>query len=52
MSWLSAAEMAARNVHIMELFAMGYGRRDIAKLVDLTPQRVSQIVNAFGCGWR
>jgi hypothetical protein len=51
-SWISAAEMAARNARIMELFAMGYGRRYIAEVVDLTPARISQIVNAFGYGWR
>jgi hypothetical protein len=53
-SWLTAAEQAARNEHIMELFSMGYGRRYIAEVVDLTPARVSQIVNSFGYtfhGW-
>jgi hypothetical protein len=52
MSWLTAAEIAARNARIMELYAMGFGRRAIAKAVDLTPARVSQIVNSFGYGWR
>jgi len=52
MSWLTAAEQAARNAHIMELYAMGYGRKAIATIVDLTPARVSQIVNSFGYGWR
>jgi hypothetical protein len=51
-SWLTAAEIAARNAKILELFAMGFGRRAIAKAVDLTPQRVSQIVNALGYGWK
>jgi hypothetical protein len=51
-SWLTAAEQAARNEHILELWAMGYGRKAIAAIVDLTPQRVSQIVNSWGYGWR
>lgn len=52
MSWLPAAAIEQRNERILELWAMGASRGEIARLVDLTPQRVSQIVNSFGCGWR
>lgn len=41
-----------RNTQILEWWAMGKDRRWIAAQVDLTPQRVSQIVNSFGSGWR
>jgi hypothetical protein len=51
MSWLTRAEQEKRNEHIMELWAMGYDRQYIAKIVDLTPARISQIVNSFGCGF-
>jgi len=52
MTWLSKAERDARDAHVLELWAMGYSRQEIARWVDLTPQRVSQIVNGFGKGWR
>lgn len=51
-SWLSAAEVEQRNERILELWALGASRAVIAREVDLTPQRISQIVNSFGCGWR
>lgn len=47
-SWFSPAEVEARRARVMELFAMGHGRRYIAEAVGITPQRVSQIVVAFG----
>lgn len=50
--WLTPAEREERNAWIMELWAMGLSREDIAERVDLTVQRVSQIVNSFGAGWR
>jgi hypothetical protein len=50
--WLSREEQESRNVRIMELWALGYSRQAIAERVDLTPQRISQIVNSFGEGWR
>ena len=50
--WLSPDERAERNEWIMELWAMGETREQIAEKVDLTPQRVSQVVNGFGAGWR
>jgi hypothetical protein len=31
---------------------MGWGRKEIAEKVDLTPQRISQIINDFGYGYR
>lgn len=52
MPWLSREEQESRNVRIMELWALGYSRQAIAERVDLTPQRISQIVNNFGYGWR
>jgi hypothetical protein len=52
MSWFTRAEQEKRNAHIMELYAMGHDRRYIAEKVDLTPQRVSQIINDFGYGYR
>jgi transcriptional regulator with XRE-family HTH domain len=36
----------------MELWQLGWSRRAIAERFDLTPQRISQIVNNFGYGWR
>ena len=50
--WSDARKRAERDGHIMELWEMGYSREDIAEKVDLTVQRVSQIVNSFGAGWR
>ena len=46
------AEREARDAHILELWQMGYDRDQIARWVDLTPQRVSQIVANFGCTFR
>lgn len=46
------ADRENRNEHVIELWAMGFDRHEIAELVDLTPQRISQIVNSFGAGWR
>ena len=43
---------AKRDGRIMELWQMGLDRREIATLVDLTPQRVSQIVRSFGATFR
>jgi hypothetical protein len=51
-SWLTPDQIKARNEHIFELYQMGYDRQHIAEVVDLTPQRVSQIINSFGYGWR
>lgn len=50
--WSRVKDRAARNERIMELWEMGVPREEIAEKVDLTPQRVSQIVNSFGAGWR
>jgi hypothetical protein len=47
MTWLhpTAAERDQRDAHILELWSMGLNRREIATLlVDLSPQRVSQIL--------
>ena len=46
MTWLhpTAVDRDNRDAHILELWSMGLGRREIATLVDLTPQRVSQIL--------
>lgn len=52
MSWFSPTNVEARRAHVMELYALGYDRKEIAERVDITPQRVSQIVNSFGYGWR
>jgi DNA-binding CsgD family transcriptional regulator len=50
--WLTPEEREKRNEHILELWAMGYSRIEIAEKMDITAQRVSQIVNSFGAGWR
>jgi DNA-binding NarL/FixJ family response regulator len=50
--WSRVKDRIARDEHIMELWAMGESREEIAEQVDLSPQRVSQIVNGFGAGWR
>ncbi len=50
--WLSPEEREKRNEHILELWAMGYSRQIIAAEMDLTVQRISQIINDFGAGWR
>ena len=52
MTWLTRAEQAARNERIYELWSMGYDRQTIAAWVDVTPQRVSQIIADFGCTFR
>jgi hypothetical protein len=51
-TWTSPAEREKRNVGILELWEMGWSRASIAERFDITPQRVSQIVNTFGAGWR
>jgi Mor family transcriptional regulator len=51
-TWTDPATRQARNEHIIELWQLGYSRRDIARHYDISPARVSQIVNSFGCGWR
>jgi len=50
--WSRVKDRIKRDEHIMELWAMGESREEIAEQVDLSPQRVSQIVNGFGAGWR
>ena len=54
MTWAyrTAESRKARDARIMEWWALGLSPREIAAEVDLTPQRVSQIVNSFGAGWR
>jgi hypothetical protein len=47
-TWLSPEEREKRNQHVLELWQMGYSRQEIAGRVDVTPQRVSQIVLSFG----
>lgn len=47
-SWLTPEERADRNVEVMELWAFGYSKKQIAVIVGLTPQRIGQIVNSFG----
>jgi hypothetical protein len=42
--WLTPIERAKRDGRIRELYAMGWDRREIAAVFDLTPQRVDQIV--------
>jgi hypothetical protein len=49
--WSRVRDRIARDELIMELWEMGVSREEIAERVDLTPQRVSQIVNGFGAGW-
>ena len=50
--WLSPQEKEKRAAGIMEKWEMGWSREAIAKHYDLSRQRVSQIVNSFGAGWR
>jgi hypothetical protein len=52
MSWLTRAEQEKRNEHIFELYDMGHDRQYIADRVGLTPQRISQILNDRGYGYR
>jgi hypothetical protein len=49
--WNRVKDRVARDEHIMELWEMGKPREEIAELMDLSPQRISQIVNSFGAGW-
>ena len=44
--WLPPSQREARNEHIAELYALGYSYAEIAEQVDLTKQRVGQIVKA------
>jgi hypothetical protein len=46
--WLTPEQREKRNAEVMELWAFGYSRQQIARIVDLTPQRVGQIVSSFG----
>lgn len=50
--WSRVTDRIARDEQIMEWWAIGKPREWIAEQVDLTPVRVSQIVNGFGAGWR
>jgi hypothetical protein len=52
--WSRVRDRAARDAQIMEWWAMGKEREWIAEHVDLSPMRVSQIVQSFGFGngWR
>ena len=47
-TWTSPEERKARNVQIMEWWELGVPRDEIARRVDVTPQRISQIVTSFG----
>jgi hypothetical protein len=49
--WSRHVDRPKRDAHIMELWALGLTREEIGERVDLTPQRVSQIVHSFGVGW-
>ena len=51
-TWTSPEERKARNVQIMEWWELGVPRDEIARRVDVTPSRVSQIVSDFGCTFR
>lgn len=46
--WSNPDDRARRDGHILELWAMGEPRDAIADRFDITPQRVSQIVNRVG----
>jgi hypothetical protein len=46
------SEMASRNEQILEAAKNGANRRELAVRFDLTPVRISQIVNQYGFGWR
>ena len=50
--WSRVKDRIARDQQIMEWWAMGKSREWIAEQVDLSPMRISQIVNNFGAGWR
>jgi hypothetical protein len=47
-TWTDPATRQARNVAILELWAMGFSRQEIAEQYDLTPVRIGQIINDFG----
>jgi hypothetical protein len=47
-TWTSPEDREARNVQIMEWWELGVSREEIARRVDLTPARISQIVHSFG----
>ncbi len=49
---VTKADIEGRNAHVMELYAMGWSRRELADRFMLTPQRISQIVNDFGYTFR
>lgn len=44
----TAEQRVTRNEKIRELWELGVSREEIARITDLSPQRISQIVNAFG----
>ena len=44
---LTRSDLAERNAQIVRLWVLGKSRREIAALVGLTPQRISQIVKAM-----
>jgi DNA-binding NarL/FixJ family response regulator len=46
------AQRDKRDTAILELWAMGLDRREIARRFDLTPDRISQIVLSYGGGFR
>jgi hypothetical protein len=46
------AVMKVRNDLILALARSGVSRFELAAQFDITPQRVSQIVNQLGFGWR
>lgn len=54
MTWSTptAEQRAERDERILELWALGETRQEIARRFDLTPERISQIVNGHGKGWR
>lgn len=52
MSWFSPSEVEARRARVMELYALGKSRHEIADDVAITPQRVSQIITSFGYSYR
>jgi DNA-binding CsgD family transcriptional regulator len=49
---LTREDLERRNGRIHELWAMGYSRREIAQVVDLSPARISQIIADFGATFR